>query len=139
MNAPLAAWVGVVSCVHLRSLGRADKWRGQAQAFSFLALIFLFDLKNADNPASQHQPWKGRRIMNHHDVERIPIFSFGGGHKSPVVGIGQPGKQRFRQRECLQLRIVVEFRWSQQTKAASANRTKGAASGCAVMAAVATA
>ena len=71
---------------------------------------FLLDLKNADDPAGHDKARKGRRVMNHHDVERIAVIGFGRWHKAPVVGIGQPGQERLGERECFELRVVGEFR-----------------------------
>ena len=53
---------------------------------------------------------KGRRVMNHHDVERVAVIRLCRWHKAPVVGIGQPSEERLGEGECFELRIVSEFR-----------------------------
>jgi hypothetical protein len=37
----------------------------------------LLNLENPNDSTGQNDTWEGRRIMNHHDVERIAVIGFG--------------------------------------------------------------
>ena len=50
-----------------------------------------------------------RRVMYHHDVERIAVIGFRRWHEAPVMGIGQSGEERFRENEGFEFRIVIKF------------------------------
>jgi hypothetical protein len=47
--------------------------------------------------------------VDHHDVERIAVVSFGRWHEAPVMGIGQSGEKRFREDEGVEFRVVRKF------------------------------
>src|SRR5215471_16747479 len=64
-----------------------------------LALALLLYLKDADDAARQNNPWKSRRIVNHHDIDRIAVIGLGRRHETPIVRIGQSGEKRFGERE----------------------------------------
>jgi hypothetical protein len=53
-----------------------------------LPFALLLDLQNADDTAGQHDTRESRRIVDHHDVERIAVIGFGRWHEAPVMGIG---------------------------------------------------
>jgi hypothetical protein len=47
-----------------------------------------------------------RRVMYHHDVERIAVIGFRRWQEAPVMGIGQSSEERFRDGECFQFLVV---------------------------------
>ena len=47
--------------------------------------------------------------MNDQHVERIAVLAARRGNKTPVIGIGKPRHQRFRQRESVELRVELEL------------------------------
>jgi hypothetical protein len=50
--------------------------------------------------SDQARQIRGRSgVMNDENVERVAIFRSGRGDEAPIVGIGQPSKQRLRERE----------------------------------------
>jgi hypothetical protein len=66
---------------------RAAGYCEQAVVPLGLPFAFLFNLKNADDAAGQHDPRESRCVVDHHDVERIAVVGFGRWHEAPVVGI----------------------------------------------------
>jgi hypothetical protein len=60
-----------------------------------VAFVLLLDLENADDAAGHDKAREGRRIMNHHDVERVAVIGFGRRHEPPIMRIRQPGEERF--------------------------------------------
>ena len=73
----------------LRSPCSECERRGTANRRSFrsiLPLLFFVDpAKNPDDAASQHDAWESRRIVDHHDVERIAVIDFGRWHEAPIM------------------------------------------------------
>src|SRR4029077_9250790 len=66
---------------------RAPRHGKQAVITLGFTFALPLDLEDADDAASDNQPREGRRIMDHHDVERVAVIGFGRGHEAPVVGI----------------------------------------------------
>jgi hypothetical protein len=66
---------------------RAPRHGKQTVVALGFAFALLLDLEDADDAASDNQAREGRRIMDHHDVERVAVIGFGRGHEAPVVGI----------------------------------------------------
>ena len=54
-----------------------------------VVLGFLHRLQHANELAAQHEPRRGRRVVNDHGVERIAVLGSGRRDEAPVVGIGQ--------------------------------------------------
>ena len=75
-----------------------------------VALGFLNRLKDADDLAAQHQPRRGGRVVNDHDIERIAVLGSGRRDEAPVVGIGQAEHQRLGQNKGLELGLEFELR-----------------------------
>jgi hypothetical protein len=74
-----------------------------------LSLTDLHDLQDANRPAGENESRIRGGIMNDQGVHRIAVFGLGGGHETPVVGIGEADHQRFGQYERLELGIVFEL------------------------------
>ena len=66
---------------------RAAGYCEQAVVPLGLHFALLLDLKNADDTAGQHDARESRRIVNHHDVERIAVIGFGRWREASVMGI----------------------------------------------------
>ena len=47
--------------------------------------------------------------MDDQNIERIAVLGLGRRNEAPVIGIGETGHQRLRQREHFQVRIEVQF------------------------------
>ena len=71
--------------------------RDREQTVISLGLPFalLLDLKDSDNAAGKDDAWESRRVMDHHDVERITVIGFRRWHEPPVMGIGQSRQEGF--------------------------------------------
>ena len=89
---------------------RAPRHGKQTVVALGFAFALLLDLENADDAAGDDKARECRRVMDHHDVERVAVIGFGRGHEAPIVGIGQAGQQRFAEGEGFELRVVGEFR-----------------------------
>ena len=64
----------------------------------------------ADDLAAQHEPRRGGRVVNDHDVERIAVLGSGRRDEAPVVGIRQAEHQRLGQNEGLEFGIERQLR-----------------------------
>jgi hypothetical protein len=87
MNLP--GWLGEVAYVSKALLRVRASGHGEQTVVSFgVALALLLYLKDADDAAGQDNPREGRRIVNHHDVDRIAVIGLGRRHETPIMRVG---------------------------------------------------
>ena len=85
---------------------RPPRDREQPVVTPGLTFALLLDLKNSDNAAGQDDARECRRVMDHHDVERIAVIGFRRWQEAPVMGIGQSSEERFLDGECFQFLVL---------------------------------
>jgi hypothetical protein len=61
-----------------------------------LSLAFLFDLKNADDAASEVNAREGRGVVHDHDIDRVSVIRLGRRDEPPIVWIGKARQKRLR-------------------------------------------